>query len=278
MPLLIKRALVLEGGGLRGIYTAGVLESFLEAGIEFPYIIGVSAGAGYGCSYVSKQRERNLKVLVNYRGDRRYLSLWSYIKTGNYFGLDFIYGDIPLKLIPFDIETFINSPSRFVTVCTDCESGKAEYFEKSKDILTVMKASSALPYASKMVEYQGRQFLDGAISDAIPIRKAIADGFAHNVTILTQTEGYRKKEEGHPPAFLFYRNYPRLAQALKTRVGRYNKSLDFAAAESAAGRNIIIQPSQDLGVTRTEKSVPKLICLYELGREDGKKALGFLGP
>jgi predicted patatin/cPLA2 family phospholipase len=270
---LIKRGLVLEGGGLRGIYTAGVLEAFLEAGIEFPYVIGVSAGAGYGCSYVSRQRGRNLKVLVNYRNDPRYLSWRSFIKTGNYFGLDFIYGDIPLRLIPFDSETFLNSPVRFVTVCTDCVSGEAAYFEKSKDILTVMKASSALPYASKMVEYQGRRFLDGAISDAIPLKRAIADGFAHTVTILTQPEGYRKKEEGHPPAFLFYQNYPRLSAALKTRVGRYNRSLAFAAAEAEAGRNIIIRPTQDLGVTRTEKSVPKLVRLYELGMEDGRKAL-----
>lgn len=271
--MLIKRALALEGGGLRGIYTAGVLESFLEAGIEFPYIIGVSAGVGYGCSYVSKQPGRNLAVLVGYRNDRRYLSLWSYIKTGNYFGLDFIYGDIPLTLIPFDIKTFIDSPVRFVTVCTDCTSGEAVYFEKNKDILTVMKASSALPYASKMVEYQGRKFLDGAISDAIPLKRAIADGFTHTVTILTQPKGFRKKEEYHPPDFLFYRNYPRLSAALKTRVRRYNESLDFAVSEAEAGRNIIIQPSQDLGVTRTEKSVPKLVSLYELGKKDGKQAL-----
>jgi predicted patatin/cPLA2 family phospholipase len=275
--MIINRALVLEGGGLRGIYTAGVLESFLEEAVEFPFLIGVSAGAGYGCSYISKQRGRNLEILVKYRSDPRYLSWRSYIKTGSLFGLDFIYDDIPRDLIPFDLETFNASPSRFVTVCTDCQSGKAVYYEKTQgDILTLMKASSALPYVSRMVEYGGRKFLDGAITDAIPLKKAIACGFPAAVTILTQPAGYRKKEEPHPPAGLFYAKYPLLVRALKERVGQYNNSLDFAEAEERAGRNLIIRPSRDLGVTRTEKDVEKLVRLYELGMEDGRQALGVL--
>jgi predicted patatin/cPLA2 family phospholipase len=230
-----------------------------------------------GCSYVSKQRGRNLEVLKNYRRDPRYLSFRSFIRTGNLFGLDFIYHDIPHHLVPFDFAAFEQSPSRFVTVCTDCESGGAAYFEKGADFLTLLKASSALPYISKMVDYKGGKFLDGAIADAIPLPKAIEAGYQHNVVVMTQPAGYRKKEERHPPARLFYGGYPRLVQALAARVAAYNRAMDFAEAEERAGRALIIRPSQDLKVTRMEKSVEKLIRLYELGIADGREALKHLG-
>ncbi|MDR2028678.1 MAG: patatin family protein [Treponema sp.] len=269
----LKKGLILEGGGLRGNYTAGVLDAFLEEGVEFPYIIGVSAGAGMGCSYVSKQRGRNLEILKKYRRDPRYLSFRSFIRTGNLFGLDFIYHDIPHRLVPFDFEAFNRSSSRFVTVCTGCESGEAVYFENGEDLLTVLKASSALPYISKMVSYGAGKFLDGAIVDAIPLQKAIEAGYQKNVVIMTQPAGYRKKEEPHPPARLFYGNYPRLIRALDRRVAVYNRAAEFAEAEARAGRALIIRPSRDLGVTRTEKNVEKLIRLYELGLADGREAL-----
>jgi predicted patatin/cPLA2 family phospholipase len=272
-----QKGLILEGGGLRGNYTAGVLDAFLDGGVEFPYIIGVSAGAGMGCSYVSKQRGRNLEILKKYRRDPRYLSFRSFIRTGNLFGLDFIYHDIPRRLVPFDFDAFNRSSCRFVTVCTDCNSGGAAYFEEAEDLLTVLKASSALPYISKMVDYKGGKFLDGAIVDAIPLGKAIEAGYQHNVIIMTQPEGYRKKEEPHPPARLFYGNYPHLMRALAVRVAVYNRAAEFAEAEERAGRVLIIRPSQDLGVTRTEKNVEKLIRLYELGLEDGRGALKKMG-
>ncbi|QQO09887.1 patatin-like phospholipase family protein [Breznakiella homolactica] len=270
-PRLISKGLVLEGGGLRGYYTAGLLDGFMEQGIDFPYIIGVSAGVGMGCSYVSRQRERNLDILVNYREDPRYLSFRSYFRTGNLFGLDFIYGDIPHQYVPFDFKTFGASPSRFITVCTDCNTGEAVYYEKDEDILTVMKASAAIPYISKMVEYKGTKLLDGAIADAIPLARAIEDGYRDTVVVLTQPKGYRKKDELHPPAGLFYRRYPRLADVLNKRVAAYNAALDLVEAEEAAGRALVIRPSSDLGVTRMEKSVKKLRDLYELGLHDSKK-------
>ncbi|MDR3192415.1 MAG: patatin family protein, partial [Treponema sp.] len=266
----LDHGLVLEGGGLRGNYTAGVLDAFLEKGLEFPWVIGVSAGAGMGCSFVSKQKERNLYILKTFRKDPRYLSVRSFIKTGNYFGLDFIYNDIPARHVPFDIETFLASPSRFITVCTDCETGEAAYFEKGPDILTIMKASSAMPFVSRMVEYQERKFLDGGISDSIPLAKALAEGFAKNVVVLTHPAGYRRKKEIQPSAWLFYRKYPRLIKALERFVENYNRSLAFAEAEAAAGRTLLVRPSVDLKVSRTEKDVDKLIKLYELGRKDGE--------
>jgi predicted patatin/cPLA2 family phospholipase len=191
--------LILEGGGLRGNYTAGVLDAFMEAEVEFPYIIGVSAGAGMGCSYISRQYGRNFEILKKYSRDPRYLSLRSFFRTGNLFGLDFIYNEIFHRLVPFDLEAFHRSPSRFVTVCTDCERGEAVYYEKQEDIFTVLKASSAMPYIAKIVEYQGRKLLDGAIVDAIPLKRALEEGYTHNVVVLTKPAGYRKKEGLHPP-------------------------------------------------------------------------------
>jgi predicted patatin/cPLA2 family phospholipase len=275
----LKHGLILEGGGLRGNYTAGVLDAFLEKGLEFPCVIGVSAGAGMGCSFVSKQRERNLYILKTFRKDPRYLSVRSFIKTGNYFGLDFIYDDLPRRYVPFDTETFLASPSRFITVCTDCETGEAAYFEKGPDILTIMKASSAMPFVSRMVEYRGRKFLDGGISDSIPLAKILVEGFAKNVVVLTHPAGYRRKKEIQPPARLVYRKYPRLIKALGNFVEKYNRSLAFVEEEAAAGRAVLIRPSADLEVSRTEKDMDKLIRLYELGLKDGgAAALGLLNP
>jgi predicted patatin/cPLA2 family phospholipase len=270
---MIQKALVLEGGGMRGNYTGGVLDAFLDAGLEFPYIIAVSAGAGYGSSFVSKQRGRNLEILKKYRRDPRYCSVRSYFKTGNYFGLDFVYGDIPLRLIPFDLAAFLASPSRFVTVCTDCESGAAAYYEKNQDILRIMKASSALPYISRIVSYDGRKLLDGAVVDAIPLMRAKEAGYPQTVVVLTQPAGFRKRPEPQPPSRLLYGAYPRLRAAMKERVPAYNRAVEFAEQEAAAGRALIIRPSRDLGVGRTEKSVEKLTRLYELGFQDGARAL-----
>lgn len=270
---MLNKGLVLEGGGLRGYYSAGVLDTFLEEGIGFPYIIGVSAGVGIACSYVSGQKGRNYEVFTKYRNDPRYLSFSSYIKTGNYFGLDFIYGDIPHKLIPFDFETFRRYQGRFITVCTDCEEGAPVYYGKDEDIMTVMKASAAIPYISRMVLYKGKKLLDGAIVDAIPLAKSIADGNAENVVILTNPAGFRKHDEMHPPARLIYRKYPKLAEALLRRVESYNHALDLVEGEEKSGAALVIRPSENLGVTRMEKSVEKLKSLYRLGIRDGEEAL-----
>ncbi len=269
---MVNHGLVLEGGGLRGYYTAGVLDAFLDKEIEFPYIIGVSAGVGMGCSYVSKQKGRNLEIISRYRKDPRYLSFRSYLKTGNVFGLDFIYGDIPYKLIPFDFDAFSRYQGHFISVCTDCEKGEAVYYDKDEDILTVMKASAAIPFISKIVPYKEKKLLDGAIVDAIPLAKAMSDGYKKNVLILTNPAGFRKREEMQPPIKLIYRKYPKLAEVLKTRVASYNAAMDLVEKEEKAGNVLVIRPSVDLGVTRMEKSVGKLKALYQLGMDDGKIA------
>jgi predicted patatin/cPLA2 family phospholipase len=270
--------LILEGGGLRGNYTAGVLDAFLDEHVMFPYVIGVSAGAGMGCSYVSGQRGRNLEILRRFHGDPRYLSFRNFITTGSLFGMDFVFHEIPSRLIPFDWERFIASPPRFTAVCTDCETGRAEYFEKKpefapEDFYTILEASSSMPYVAPMVAYNGKKYLDGAISDAIPLKKAVSEGFSRNVVVLTNPAGYRKKQEPHPPDGLLYFGRKQLVEALKTRVERYNGSLQQAEAEAQAGSVIIIRPSKDLNVSRVEKNREKLERLYELGYTDTKKTL-----
>ncbi|MDR2580311.1 MAG: patatin family protein [Fibromonadaceae bacterium] len=258
--------LVLEGGGLRGLYTSGVIDLFLEKEIEFPFVIGVSAGAGYGCSFVSKQYGRNLRVMREFRKDPRYLSLKSYIKTGNYFGLDFIYDEIP-KHIPFDTKAFLESQTRFITVCSNVETGEAEYFDKEEDILQALKASSAVPFMSRIIEYKGKKLLDGGITDAIPLKKSIELGFSKNVVILTHPEGFRRKNRFHPSWF-FYRKYPKFIKAINSYVARYNESLEFVEEEAKKGNVLLIRPSENLKVKRTESDISKLERLYELGKKD----------
>jgi predicted patatin/cPLA2 family phospholipase len=268
---MLNYGLVLEGGGLRGLYTSGVIDVFLEKEIEFPLVIGVSAGAGYGCSFVSKQHGRNLRMLRQFRKDPRYLSLGSYIKTGNYFGLDFIYGEIP-KHIPFDTKTFLESKTQFITVCSNVETGEAEYIEKDEDILHALKASSAVPFMSKIVEYKGKKLLDGGITDAIPLKKSIELGFAKNIVVLTHTAGFRRKNKFYP-SWLFYHKYPKFVKAVNSYVNRYNESMEFAEAEEKNGNATIICPSEDLKVKRTESDVPKIEQLYELGKKDAENWL-----
>jgi len=266
------RGLVLEGGGLRGQYTAGVLDAFLDADLDFPYIVGVSAGVSIGCSYVSRQRGRNLEIIERYRNDHRYLSLRNLLFKGSLFGMDFIFRQIPLQLVPFDFDAFAAYSGRFVTVCTDCVQGTAVYYEQGADLMTVLRASASMPFLSRMVDYDGRRLLDGAITDAIPLARARSEGYAKNVVVLTRPAGYRKKEERRPPAILLYPAYPRLREALSRRVSRYNAAMELVEVEEAAGNALVIRPSRDLGIGRTEKSVARLRALYELGREDGATA------
>lgn len=275
--MLQEVGLVLEGGGMRGLYTAGVLESFLDHEVYFPYVIGVSAGAGTAASYLSKQKGRNKVVNINYIKDPRYLSWNNMIKNRQFFGMDFIFDEIPNKLVPFDYEQFSNNPAEFVIVTTDCMTGEPVYFRKEdygKDMLTVLKASSSLPFAAPEVYYKNHILLDGGVSDSVPIKKAKLDGFNKNVVILTRNRGYVKK----PSKFAFlvkrkYPQYPRLQQALINRYRVYNETTRFLEEEEAKGNIIIIRPHQPVEVGRLERNPIKLEKLYEQGYNDGKKML-----
>ena len=266
--------LILEGGALRGQYTAGVLDAFLEAGVDFPYVIGVSAGASVGCSFVSRQHGRNQTIVSTYRNDPRYLSWRNFFFTGSLFGMDFLYGEVPARLVPFDYDTFNASPTRFITVCTDIETGRAVYFEKEgEEILSVLRASASMPFLSPIVTYKGRLLLDGALADSLPWNRTVSEGYRHNVVVLTRPRGYRKTAPHPLAAQLRYGAYPKLVEAINNRWKTYNDSLEAIEAAEDRGEALVLRPTAELHIGRTEKSVAKLTALYELGRSDGAAAV-----
>jgi predicted patatin/cPLA2 family phospholipase len=275
--LLNQTGLVLEGGGMRGVYTAGILEYFLEQDLFFPYVIGVSAGACNAASYLSKQKGRNKTVTVEYASDPRYISWRNYFKNRQFFGMDFIFDEIPNQHVPYHYDVFYSSPVEFVVGTTDCLTGMPVYFKKQdygKDLLTVLRASSSLPFIAPEIRYQDKILLDGGISDPIPIKKAQSDGFKKNIVILTRNKGYLKK----PSKFHFlvdrkYPDYKGLQQSLRTRYQVYNDTLDYLEKEEAAGNVLIIRPSEPLKVGRMERNSQRLAELYSQGYRDAKASM-----
>lgn len=266
--------LVLEGGGMRGAYTGGVLQYFMEQNLYLPYVIGVSAGACQGCSYVSRQLSRNKAVTVDFATHPEYISFKNYLRKRELFGMDLIFHDIPLKYIPFDFKTFRESSQKFVVGTTNIETGKPEYFTKDElndhDLLTVVRASSSLPFMAKPVHFQNQILMDGGISDPIPIKKSIADGNTKNIVILTRNQGYRKSKSKAPWLMKKTAQTAAFADSLINRYQIYNDTLDFVEAEQESGSIFVIQPSAPLEVSRIEKDVTKLEKLYWQGYEDAK--------
>ena len=264
-----KIGIVLEGGGLRGVYTAGALDFFMDKNYYMPYVIGVSAGACQAYSYLSKQKGRSFKVSHDYIGDPRYLSLRSFISKGEIFGMDFMFDEIPNRLLPFDFHEFDNSAQEFVIGATNCETGKAEYFSNKEghDMFLIGRASSSLPVVSKVVEVYGKPYLDGGMSDPIPIRQAQSDGYENNIVILTRDEAYFKKESKYTVSFLkkIYKKYPQVAKTYALRAKVYNESLEYIKNLEAKGKVFIIRPGEKVSVGRMEKNIQKLKEFYESG-------------
>lgn len=268
--------LILEGGGMRGIYTAGVLDCFLDNNIEFEYLIGVSAGACHGASYVSKQRGRAYAVNTDYLKDKNYLSFSNLFKTGSIFGMDMLFNTIPNKLNLYDKKTFYASNTKMEMVCTNIETGDAEYFEFNdcdKDII-YMQASASLPMFANIVEVDNKKLLDGGISDSIPIHRAIKKGYDKNVIVLTRDHTYRKSENKLVSLMKHkYKNYPNLLNALRNRHTVYNKTLDDIHALEKEKKVFIIQPSTPLKVGRLEKDIHVLHQVYMQGYNDTQAKL-----
>ncbi len=262
-----ETGLVLEGGGFRGIFTAAVLDVFLREKLFFNYVLGVSAGAAYGVSYVSRQYERNLAV-NQYVGDKRYCGWRNYFRNGSYFNWDFVYREIPEKLIPFSFETFRSSGVRMRVAVTNCLSGKAEYpylndtsNDRFRELLT---ATSSLPFISRMVEMDGKSYMDGGIADAIPVQQAFKDKMDRVVVILTRQEGYRKKESRATAILrVVYRKYPNMVKSFLERADRYNKTLDMLEQLEREGKVFIIRPQSPLKVARMENDPEKLRKVYD---------------
>lgn len=268
--------LILEGGGMRGVYTAGILDAFLEENIEFSSIYGVSAGSCHACSYLSKQKGRAYRTLVDYLDDPDCCGVRSYVKTGNVFGVDLLYSQIPNVLDPFDYEQFEKYPGKFFAVLTNVDTGEPEYIRVRdlKKQIWAIRASSSLPLLSKTLVVHGHHYLDGGIADSIPILRSMEAGNVKNVVVLTREEGYRKQpNELMPLMKLRYAHSKQFLEKAENRYLRYNETLDFLKKEEEEGHVFVIRPSEKVTVGRVEKNKEKLEHLYQFGLEDGKKSM-----
>ena len=267
-------SLVLEGGGTRGFYSAGVFEAFMDYGLMFPYIIGVSAGAANALTYISGQHGRNRILIEKYVGNPKYLSKLNLIKHGSLFGFDYILDEIPKKHLFWDNEMFLEADINFLTGAFDCNRGDTIWFEKEmlKGDFSAIRASCSVPLMSKIVKFEGFDLLDGGIKDAIPIEKSISDGNTFHVIVLTRNEGYRKKPSGYKTLFNFaYKKYPKLCEAMEKRHENYNRQLSICEKLEKEGKAIIIRPSIPLTVDKTAKDIKKLLDLYDEGHKEGKQ-------
>ncbi len=261
--------IVLEGGGLRGAFTSGVLEYFLEKELNFDRVVGVSAGACVGASYLSKQKGRNRKVNVEYPSDKRYMGWRHLVTKGSFFNMDFVFREIPTQLVPFDENAFFRNPAKFDIVVTSLATGNAKVFYKPDlaniGISKALVATSSIPLISKPVEIQGQLFFDGGVSDSIPVRYALSK-HEKAVVVLTRPRGYRKEKLGNKSLLkLAFRRYPLFLKTLLKRNEEYNKTLYFCEQMERAGKLFIIAPSPEFSVGRTEPSLEKREALYHHG-------------
>ena len=260
---------------MRGLYTAGVLDYFMDQGIEFDYCIGVSAGACHATSYLSKQRGRSFRINTAYLSDGRYVGVKNFFKTGSMFGMDFIFDEIPHKLDPFDYDTFLKTKCEFYAGVTDVQTGKPAYFgiEAMNHDTTVLRASSAIPVFSPIVEFRGRKFLDGGTSDPIPVKKALADGCDKLVIVLTQHRDYVKSPEKFRAVYRhLYGRYPEMVATLDRRYQVYREAKELAFELEKNGKAIVIAPEHPVGLDRFEKDITKLRALYDEGYRDAERA------
>lgn len=272
----MKKGLVLEGGGKRAIYTAGVLDVLGEHGLYPDGVIGVSAGAVFGCSYVAAQHGRSIRYVLKYGNDYRFMSWRSWLKTGNFADVDFCYRDLPQKLDKFDNEAFMKSPVDFYVTCSNLESGNPEYI-RCRDLFKEMdflRASASLPFVSRIVSAGGKKLLDGSTTDSVPLRAFEQKGYVKNVAVLTRPAGYRKKPSRDAwLAKLVYRQYPAFVRALQNRHQMYNRELDYIEAAAKEGRALIIRPSRKIKMCRMERNPEVVRQMYLLGRRDAEAAL-----
>jgi len=271
-----KTGLVLEGGGMRSTFTAGVLDYFMDHNIWFPYTIGVSAGASNGISYHSRQRGRSRYSNIDLLEKRNYIGLSYFLKGKGYIDMDFLFYEYPDTIYPLDHETCFQSKERFVMVTSNCLTGKAEYFEEKNDfkrLTDICKASCTLPVMCPVTYVDGIPMVDGGVCDAIPVRKAIEEGYEKNVIVLTRNKGYRKKDKDFKLPGFIYPKYPAIREQLKNRYRRYNEILDYIDQLEKEGKAIVIRPERPIEVGRTERNLKKLTDLYEEGYACGKDVI-----
>lgn len=261
-------ALVLEGGGMRGVFTCGVLDAFMDNGIMFPFAVGVSAGACNGLSYMSGQRGRAKASNIDLMEEHKYVGFRYLLSQGCIMDFKLLFEDFPERIIPYDYEAYFANPARYVMVTTNCLTGKAEYFEEKSDperVMAIVRASSSLPFVTKITHVDGVPMLDGGIADSVPVGYARSQGYEKQVVVLTRNRGYRKKEGNNPAAHLFYRKYPNLQKAISQRNAVYNRTMEQVERLEDEGRIIVIRPRKPIEVGRMEKDTAKLTALYDEG-------------
>ncbi len=273
----MKRGLVLEGGAMRGLFTAGVMDVLMEEGVEFDGVIGVSAGAAFGCNYKSGQMGRVLRYNTRFCRDKRYSGIGVLMKTGNIFSTEFCYGEVPLKHDVFDFETFEKNPMEFWVVATDLETGGAVYHRYdgfSDHGFDWIRASASMPLVSQIVEIDSQKLLDGGIADSIPVRYFESQGYDKNIVVLTQPESYRKgKNRLMPFIKMKYKKYPKFVETAENRHKVYNETLDYIKEKERSGELLVIRPDRDLPVGKVEKDPENLKKAYEIGRRVAEKRI-----
>lgn len=280
----MKKGLILEGGAMRGMFTAGVMDVLMEHGIEFDGAIGVSAGAAFGCNYKTKQIGRVIRYNTKFSRDKRYCGVRCLLKTGDFYSADFAYGEVPLVHDPFDFDTYSSNPMEFYVVCTDIEKGEAVYhrYEGWDDHgFDWIRASASMPLVSKPVEIDGLKLLDGGISDSVPLRYFESIGYDRNVVVLTQPSDYRKSRNGLLPLIkLKYRHFPEMVKLMADRHNAYNQTVADITEKEKRSEVLVIRPESPLPIGRTEKDPEKLNAVYQFGRQVAEKRLadvnGFL--
>ena len=264
-----KTALILEGGAMRGLYSAGVLDVFMDNNIKADVIYGVSAGALFGLNYKSRQRGRALRYNLKYANEKNYMGLYSLLTTGNIMNRDFCFKKLVYELDKLDFDTYKNNPVEFYAVVTNLQTGKPEYIkidDAEKD-MEYFRASGSMPFVSKPVEINGNFYLDGAISDAVPIKKALETNYEKIIVILTRPLGYRKKNIPLPYG-LFYGKFPKLVETAKNSFKKYNETMDLIEKYESENKIVVLRPSESVKMKRVEKDTNKLQRIYDLGITD----------
>lgn len=275
MQIIRNTGLVLEGGGMRGVFTSGVLDAFMKHELYFNYVVAVSAGACNGLSYMSRQPRRarisNIDMLAKYD----YIGLRHLFTQGSIFDPELLYERFPNEIVPYDYDTYFSNPATFEMVTTNCLTGKSEYLsERSGDrkrLIDIVRASSSLPYVSKIVDVDGVPMLDGGIIDSIPVMRAVDMGFRKNVVVATRNRGFRNNGRDRKIPRFIYRNYPRLRVALSHRIEAYNAQLEMVERMEDEGSIVCIRPQSPMEVGRIEKDIKKLEALYEEGFRLGEE-------
>ena len=270
----MKTGIVLEGGAIRTIFSTGVCDALLTRGLMTDYVIGVSAGIAYGVSYVSKQSRRNLDIMVRYINDKRYMGWENLLRRGNhaYFGLDFVFETIPKQLAPFDYDTFAAYPGEVEAVVTNMDTGRPEYFpvERGDDRLKLLQATCALPFLFPVYTIQGRPYMDGGASDAIPFERAFAKGCDRLILVLTRERGYvRRPEKLQHLIDLAYHKYPGFCEAMRHRADTYNKVRGRLFQLEREGKVLLFAPKSTVGFHRTERDIDKIKALWQDGYDQG---------